>query len=319
MKNKYAFVAVLLLVMTLAGIGFVRGYGAWEGQEEKEELLIVTSFYPVYIAALNIAGDCPGVTVRSLSEPQTGCLHDYQLTPQDMILLSEADIFVINGGGMEQFLTEVAEEYPDLTIVDAGRGIFEEDHGDGGTEEEPDGHSHDHEENAHVWMSIAHYEEQVFEIQQGLSEADPARQQQYQERALAYREKIRALAKRADALLEKTRGMPVALLHEAFGFFAEDYGFAVAGELNLDEERQVSAGEVADLLEEIREKNVRILLAEDLYGKDLGDTIEKETTCRAYYLNTLVRGPKEADSWLRGMEENLEILEEALQETREQE
>ena len=126
MKNKYAFVAVLLLVMTLAGIGFVRGYGAWEGQEEKEELLIVTSFYPVYIAALNIAGDCPGVTVRSLSEPQTGCMHDYQLTPQDMILLSEADIFVINGGGMEQFLTEVAEEYPDLTIVDAGRGIFEE-------------------------------------------------------------------------------------------------------------------------------------------------------------------------------------------------
>lgn len=300
MKNKYIFVAVLLLAMTLAGFGFVRGYTALEEQGEKEELLIVTSFYPMYIAALNIAGDCPGVTIESLSEPQTGCLHDYQLTPRDMVLLSKADIFVINGGGMESFLAEVAEEYPSLTIVNAGEGIF-------------DG------ENAHVWMSVSHYEEQVFNIWQGLAKADPSRQQQYEELASEYLEKVHALSEKADDFKEQAQGTAVVLLHEAFAFLAEDCGLTVAGELNLDEERQVSAGEVADILTAVQEKKVRILLAEDLYGKDLGDTIEEETECRAYYLNTLVRGPKDADSWLKGMEENLEILKEALQENGKQE
>lgn len=336
MKRKYLFVTVLLLTMTLAGFCFVRGYTAWEGQGEKEELLIVTSFYPMYIAAFNIAGDCPGVTVMSLSEPQTGCLHDYQLSPSDMVLLSEADIFIINGGGMESFLTEVAAEYPNLTIVNAGAEIFGEeaaynpeeegageaiasDTEDTGGEElfdagEAESHNHSHGDNAHVWMSISYYEEQVFEMCQGLKKADPSRQQEYQEGASAYLEKIHSLSERAKDLREQAQGVTVALLHEAFAYLAEDYGFEVAGELNLDEERQVSAGEVADLLTAVRGKKVRILLAEDLYGRDLGDTIEKETECRAYYLNTLVRGPKEADSWLEGMEENLEILEEALKE-----
>ena len=56
---------------------------------------VVTSFYPVYIAAKNVIGDVEGVELHNLTEPQTGCLHDYQLTPQDMISLSHADLFLL--------------------------------------------------------------------------------------------------------------------------------------------------------------------------------------------------------------------------------
>ena len=115
MRNKYVFVTVLLVVLALLGFGFTRGYVQMEGKASEEELLVVTSFYPMYVAALNVVGDCEGVRVENLSEPQTGCLHDYQLTPQDMILLSEADVFVVNGGGIEGFLADVAEAYPELT------------------------------------------------------------------------------------------------------------------------------------------------------------------------------------------------------------
>ena len=124
MKNKYVFVTLLLTAAALLGLGFTWGYGRLEAEERKEELLVVTSFYPMYVAALNVAGGCEGVTVENLSEPQTGCLHDFQLTPEDMRLLSEADVFVINGGGMESFLTEVAREYPGLAIIDAGAAVF---------------------------------------------------------------------------------------------------------------------------------------------------------------------------------------------------
>ena len=55
-------------------------------------------------------------------------------------------------------------------------------------------------------------------------------------------------------------------------------------------------------------------MAEDLYGKDLGDTIEAETDCKVYYLDTLVRGNGSKDSWLLGMAQNMQILRTALEE-----
>ncbi|MCI8281944.1 MAG: zinc ABC transporter substrate-binding protein [Lachnospiraceae bacterium] len=311
MKHKYLFVVVLLLGLSLAGVGFVKSFGVGTadgmGQKGAEQLLIVTSFYPVYIACLNIAGDCPGVAVENLSEPQTGCLHDYQLTPEDMMKLSKADVFVVNGGGMEAFLTDTAKEYPDLTILNAGEAIFSED-----DEANSQEHSHTHGENAHVWMSIPHYMEQVVSIGQGLAEADPAHREHYQAKTAEYLEKIEQLHQDAKNRLADAQGKKIVLFHEAFAFFAEDYGMEIAGELDLDEERQISAQETARLLEVIQEEEVGILLAESMYGKDMGDTIEKETDCKVYYLDTLVRGEEDAESWMKGMEENIRILEKAI-------
>lgn len=312
MKNKYVFVTVLLLAIALLGHGFTRIYSKPAPQRKEEELMIVTSFYPVYVAATNVAGGISGVTVENLSQPQTGCLHDFQLAPGDMMLLSRADAFVINGGGMEGFLGEVAGEYPNLAVVNAGDRIFSEE-GTDSFEEEHEGHEgHHHTENAHAWMSIPHYMEQVAAIRDGLVELDPERRTLYEDHAEAYLSKIQSLKEEAESLKELASGQPVILLHEAFWYLAEDYGFSVEYVLNLDEEQSVSAGEVADLMDLMEEKNIRIILAEDLYGRDLGDTIEEETGIKVYYLDTLTRGDGSPDSWLRGMEENISILKEAL-------
>lgn len=326
MKQKYIVTAVLLLGLALAGACLIRCFGEAERQKDEEGLFVVTSFYPMYIATLNVVGDCEGVSLQSLSEPQTGCLHDYQLTPQDMILLSKADVFVINGGGMEDFLVEVAEAYPGLCTVDAGEGLFDaeeasegENHGRREEEQDPthgeeavEGPDHDHGENAHIWMSIPHYMEQVRSIAKGLSQADPAHRLEYEANAAAYLKKIQGLWQETALLREKAQGQEIILFHEAFAFLAEDYGMEIAGCLDLDEERQVSAGETADILKTIEEKKIKILLAEDLYGKDMGDTIEKETDCKAYYLDPLVRGERDPNSWLTGMRENVLLLQEAL-------
>lgn len=308
MRNKYVFVTALLLVLALLGFMFTRGYVKMEEKGSKEELLVVTSFYPMYVATRNVVGDCAGVRVENLSEPQTGCLHDYQLTPQDMILLSKADVFVVNGGGIEGFLTEVASAYPDLTVVNAGTKIFEEDGTDDGHEE------HNHGENAHAWMSIPHYKQQVTTICEGLSARNPANKEEYERNMSKYLEQVDGIWQEAKELAASAQGKSILIFHEAFAYVAEDYGMQVAGVLDLDEERQVSAGEIADILKVIKEKNVKIILAEELYGKDMGDTIERESDCTVYYLDTLVRGDGAADSWLVGMEHNIEILRKAVRE-----
>ena len=83
---------------------------------------IVTSFYPIWILALNLTDGLDGVEVV-LTEPVTGCLHDYYLLPSDKVTLSRADVLLINGSGMEAFLPGISVDYPDLPVVDATAGL----------------------------------------------------------------------------------------------------------------------------------------------------------------------------------------------------
>ena len=116
MKAKYRFVAVLLLSVAACAALFVKAYGTEKQAGPGNGLFVAASFYPVYIAAENVVGSCEGISVKCLSEPQSGCLHDFVLTPEDMQTLSSADLFLVNGGGMETFLEEVAAQYPSLTV-----------------------------------------------------------------------------------------------------------------------------------------------------------------------------------------------------------
>lgn len=283
-------------------------------QTDGQELTVVTSFYPMYIAAENVIGDADGVRLENLSEPQTGCLHDFQLTPEDMKLLSTADVFIINGGGIESFMKEVAEAYPNLKIIEAceNTSLLSEEEKDTHHHEEETEEEHAHGDvNAHAWMSVSAYETQVRTIADGLSEADPERSSAYQNGAKAYLGKLDELKKRQEKLKQEISGQSVILFHEAYAYVAEDYGLQVNYLLDLDEERQVSAGEVSDVLSAVRKGHVKYILAEELYGKSMGDTIRKESDAKVLYLNPLNRGTYEKDSYINGMKKNMEILEEA--------
>ena len=298
-KIKYVFVLVMLVAITVVSGLLTNIYVRESGSKQEEQTLtVVTSFYPMYIAALNVIGDTDGVHLQNLSEPQTGCLHDFQLTPEDMKLLSKADVFIINGGGIESFMKDVAKSYPDLTIIEASEGIdLLEDEG---------------EENAHAWMSVATYEEQVNHIAEGLAAADEKHASDYQKHADAYVVKLDALKERQQKVAEKIKGQSVILFHEAYDYVADDYGLDVAYVLDLDEERQVSAGEVADVLAAVRDDQVKYILAEELYGKSMGDTVEKETDAKVIYLDALNRGDYDADSYIKGMSANIDLIEQYL-------
>ena len=317
---------MMLCAILFIGMGLTGWYVRQTQQSTGEqELTVVTSFYPMYIAAENVIGEADGVRLENLSEPQTGCLHDFQLTPEDMKLLSTADVFIINGGGIETFMQEVARAYPDLKIIEACENTSllsedeeEHDHEDEDVHDHEDAHDHEEEHdhdhgdvNAHAWMSIAAYETQVQTIADGLSQADPKRSSSYQEGAKTYLGKLKELKDRQETLKQKLSGQSVILFHEAYAYVAKEYGLEVKYLLDLDEERQVSAGEVSDVLSAIQKDHVKYILAEELYGKSMGDTVQKESDVKVLYLDPLNRGTYEKDSYINGMKKNMEILEEA--------
>ena len=165
--------------------------------QDPEKIQVVTAFYPMYIIGLNIADHMDNVEVTNLTEPNTGCVHDYQLTTDNMKLLSDADVIIVNGGGLEGFLDEVIGNYPNLRVIDSSKGIpmlandgheDEESHEgieshDGDSKEaggeigdhpkEAGGVTSDHHEhgdyNPHVWLDPQAYIQQIENVRDGLT------------------------------------------------------------------------------------------------------------------------------------------------------
>lgn len=339
MKNKCKFVGIMflciLIVCTLAVMayehtagmkgaagGASNASGNTKNTDEADDILtVVTSFYPMYIAALNIVDGVESVRLENLSEPQTGCLHDFQLTPEDMKLLSTADVFVINGGGIESFMSDVAKAYPKLDVVEACEDVAllseddadsDHDHDHEADAESDSAHDHDHgDENAHAWMSVPRYRTMVQTIASRLAEKDAKHADEYCANAKAYDAKLAVLEEKINSLKSLTNGQNIIIFHEAYAYVADDFSMNACYLLDLDEERSVSAGEIKQVIGAIKDDGVSVILAEELYGKSMGDTVSRETDVHVIYIDPLNRGEYDKDSYLYGMEHNIELIKEA--------
>lgn len=353
MKNKCKFVGIMflciLIVCTLAVMAYEHTAGmkgaaggasdasdsAKNTDEADDMLTVVTSFYPMYIATLNIVDGVNGVRLENLSEPQTGCLHDFQLTPEDMKLLSTADVFVINGGGIESFMSDVAKAYPKLDVVEACEDVAllseddadsDHDHDHDADAESDSDHDHDHEadaesdsahdhdhgdENAHAWMSVPRYRTMVQTIASRLAEKDAKHADEYYANAKSYDAKLAVLEEKINSLKSLTNGQNIIIFHEAYAYVADDFSMNECYLLDLDEERSVSAGEIKQVIGAIKDDGVSVILAEELYGKSMGDTVSRETDVHVIYIDPLNRGEYDKDSYLYGMEHNIELIKEA--------
>ncbi len=260
-----------------------------------ESLRVVTSFYPVYVAALNVAAGVDGVEVANLASPHIGCLHDYQLTAGDVRRLADADLLLANGAGMESFLGKVARHSPGLRVVEVSKGI-------------PllDG-------NPHVWVSFAGARRQVANIADALAEADPGNAARYRENAAAYEARLAGMEKKMKSALAPFAGRPVVTFHEAFPYFAGEFGLEIAGVITREPGTEPSAKELAETVELVRGRGVKALFAEPQFPDKSAQVIARETGATVYELDPVVTGPSDPEeargAYLRAMEKNLEVLQ----------
>ena len=110
-----------------------------------------------------------------MAEQNTGCLHDYQILSRDAKLIADADVFIINGAGMETFLEDVYMSNENLKIVDSSKGVTLIENCDEHHEnhEEETHHEHNHSVNSHIWMSPENAKIQVDNIAENLASYYP--------------------------------------------------------------------------------------------------------------------------------------------------
>jgi zinc transport system substrate-binding protein len=267
-------------------------------KSKNKELLIMTSFYPVYISTINITKDVPNVQVINLTKPLTGCLHDYQLTVEDMKNLSLADIFVVNGADMESFLDKVTKSRDGLKIVQASENI----------ELIKNNNSY----NPHVWVSVSNVIKQVDNIQSGLSKHDPLHKDLYKKNAETYIKKLDKLKTDMHNGLKDIKNPNIITFHEAFPYFAKEFNLNIMAVIEREPGSEPNASELAGTIGLVKKEKVKAIFAEPQYPSNSANIIAKETGIKVFTLDPAVTGPIEENAYIDIMEKNLKVLQEAL-------
>lgn len=284
----------------------------------KKNFNIVASFYPIYIETMNVAAGIPGVTVKNMTRQMTGCLHDYQLTPEDMKTLSTANVFIINGGGMESFLDSVLKERSDLKIINASEGISFISERKKDSEKKTGiftfswGNDSTKDVNGHVWVAISNAVKQVNNIAICLAKADSEHADAYFKNADAYIAKLQALKKKMHDDLTKIKSREIVTFHEAFPYFASEFNLEIVAVIEKEPGSEPSSEEMADTIRKIWKSKAKAIFTEPQYPSKSADAIARETGAKVYVLDPAVSGPDDPDAYIKIMKKNLEVLKKAL-------
>lgn len=292
---------------------FALGAFCWllAGAASAAQLKVLTSFLPVYCFAANVAGDY--AQVENFLPPGTGP-HDYQFSPKDVRKLSQADLILVNGLGLESWLDKALDasgsrKKGNVVELAAGLGskeLIRYEHGIslGGKED----HDHDNIYNPHIWLDPQLAIHAVKNIQAALAKADPANAPHYADNAKAYIAKLEKLDADIRAELQPVKHQAFVTFHSAFPYFVKRYDLKLAGVVEAMPDVQPSPRYLKRLMDIIRDKDVKALFAEPQFSSKMAARIAADAKINLGTLNTLETGEVKPFTYEEAMRENARTL-----------
>lgn len=238
---------------------------------QADTLDVVASFTVLADVVKNVGGD--QVNVTSLV-PANGDPHDFEPSPENARALKQADVTFLSGENLEIWFERLAEasgnkQAPVIVSDGIETHTFQED---GETIIDP-----------HVWNSAANVLVWIDNIEQALVAAAPEDAAAIHQSADAYRQKIQALnadiKAKIDAVPEEER--KVLTSHDAFGYYTAEYGVQFMSPLGVSTETEASAGEVARLIDQIKEEGVKVYFIESSNDGRLVEQIANATGAKS--------------------------------------
>lgn len=293
MKRLIRLLIALLLLGLLGGCA-----------ENGPNTQVAATTLPVYDFTLRLCQGTP-ITVTRLVTEQVSCLHDYSLNVRQVRAVEAAEMVVISGAGLEEFLGDLLLDAP---IVDASQGITlicpEEDH---------EGHDHDdghhHEEDPHIWLSPENAKQMAQNICVGLSEQYPEYDQTFFQNLTDLQEDLDALLQYGKQQLETLSCRELITFHDGFSYFAQAFDLTILEEVEEESGSEASAKELIHLIEDVEHHSLPAVFTEKSGSVSAADVISRETGCAVYTLDMAMTG----DSYFDAMYHNIDTIKEALQ------
>ncbi len=284
-----------------------------------DPLKVVASFSNIGDLARNVGGD--RIELTTLVGPD-GDAHVYEPKPADAVAMARADVVLVNGLHFEGFLERLAEASASkAAVVELSKGVEPLSISEDGHEDEDDHaktEAHDHGSiDPHAFQSVANAEIYVRNIADALCAADAEGCDTYRANAEGYSEQLQALdaqIREAVASIPKDR-RTIITSHDAFGYFAHEYGLTFVAPEGISTESEASAADVAALIQQVRQDKASAIFVENITNQRLVEQIASETGVEiggTLYSDALSGPEGPAASYIDMMRSNIAVIKGAI-------
>lgn len=334
MKKITALLALLMLVGALAGCG------KQNDTNKTDKLSIVTTIFPEYDWVREILGDKADNAEITMLLDNGVDLHSYQPTADDIVKISDCDLFIYVGGESDEWvedalrnaangnmkvinLLEVLGDSVKTEEIVEGMQEEEHEHEDAEEHEHEDAEEHEHEEEAdeHVWLSLKNAKMLVRVISKALQELDPDSKDIYAANADAYVKKLSALDAEYQTAVDAASNKTI-LFGDRFPFryLVDDYGLRYyAAFVGCSTETEAGFETISFLAKRVDEWKLPCVLTIEGAQHKIAETVVRNTTAKNQRVltmdsmqSTTSKDVKNGTTYLSVMEKNLSVLKEAL-------
>ena len=325
--------ALLLALFMLVGV--LAGCGKQNDTNQTDKLSIVTTIFPEYDWVREILGDkadnADNAEITMLLDNGVD-LHSYQPTADDIVKISDCDLFIYVGGESDEWVEDALRNAANrnmkvINLLEVlGDSVKTEEIVEGMQEEEhehEDAEEHEHEEEAdeHVWLSLKNAKMLVRVISKALQELDPDNKDIYAANADAYVKKLSALDAEYQAAVDAASNKTI-LFGDRFPFryLVDDYGLRYyAAFVGCSAETEAGFETISFLAKRVDEWKLPCVLTIEGAQHKIAETVVRNTTAKNQRVltmdsmqSTTTQDVKNGTTYLSVMEKNLSVLKEAL-------
>lgn len=322
--------------------------GQADTDSEKDKIKIVCASFPEYDWTRQIVGEENENIELTLIVNNGMDIHNYQPSVEDMVKIGDCDLIIYNGGTSEEWIEDAVEDSQkkpqmisvmefledDVVEEEVVEGMEEEEHAHETEADHEEDHAHeteagqeevdheeDHEYDEHVWLSLKNAEKIVNKIAEAVVKIDSEQRALYETNKNAYLEKLESLDASYEVAVQEAKG-EILLFGDRFPFryLTEDYGLTYyAAFPGCSAETEASFETIVFLADKIEECKLPCILTIDGSDKTIAESIQKNVDgdVAIKELNSLQSVSEaqitEGITYLSVMEQNLEVIKEALQ------
>jgi len=281
MKKLCLFLIVLSLL--LCGCG------------KNNDAQIVASTLPVYEFTSTLCQGT-GISVSRLITEEVSCLHDYTLQVAQMQAVEAADVVILNGGGLEDFLGDVLKAADQ--VIDASEDV-----------ELICGHHHEgHTHDPHIWLSPEKAKLMSQTICEELSKLYPAQKDKFESNLSALIDELDALQAYGETELSNLKNRNLITFHDGFSYFAESFDLHILKAVEEESGSEASAKELIEIIDLVKVNDLPAIFTECNGSTAAAKVISAETGAKVYELDMAMAG----DSYFDAMYRNIRTVKEAL-------
>lgn len=286
--RKISLFLILALLLCLAGCAVTESMPT-----------IVATTKPVYdFTSLLCTGT--NLQVGQLINENVSCLHDYSLSVKQVRMAEAAQVMVISGAGLEDFMEDMLSGCDYLIDSSAGIATLE-------CIEEHD-HDHAHEADAHIWLSPVNAKLMAQNIYRGLSLAYPNYTDVFQQNLTTLLNDLDALQAYGEEALSSLSCRELVTFHDGFGYLAHAFDLSIAAAVEEESGSEASAKELIELIELIKQHQIPAIFAEINGSTSAPGIIAGETGVSVHLLD-MAMGDSD---YFESMRRNIDTLKEAL-------